>query len=331
MKALWDHIAECQETFEKYMATAWPNVEPFEMEDNVKKLMSVLKNMKVDKRCDAYNGSMNEIKKMLVFLPLIGELRNEAMRDRHWDIIRKMVGQDFKVDESLMLRDIYDMNLGGFAEEVEECTDQARQEAKMEKTLAKLKATWSVVKFDFAAFKDTEYHTARLGEEDFEALEEDQTKVTAMLGSRYLATFEDEINMWNTNLELINGIVVSLREVQQSWGYLENLFIHSEEVKKELPKAAEEFVKIDASVKFLLKDAYEKQFALDFSSQDGHLAKIEGCQAELIKCEKALNKFMADKRSTFPRFHFVSDSDLLDMLSNGSQPDKVMHHLPKIF
>lgn len=40
---------------------------------------------------------------------------------------------------------------------------------------------------------------------------------------------------------------------------------------------------------------------------------------------------MADKRSTFPRFHFVSDSDLLDMLSNGSTPDKVMHHLPKIF
>ena len=36
----------------------------------------------------------------------------------------------------------------------------------------------------------------------------------------------------------------SLREVQQSWGYLENLFIHSEEVKKELPKAAEEFVGI---------------------------------------------------------------------------------------
>lgn len=157
------------------------------MEDATKKLMPTLKNMKVDKRCDAYNGSMGEIKKMLVFLPLIGELRNDSMRERHWDIIRKLVGTDFKVDESLMLRNIYDMNLNQFAEDVEECTDQARQEAKMEKTLEKLKGTWETIKFEFTQFKDTEYMLAKLVEEDFELLEEDQTKVTAMLGSRYLA------------------------------------------------------------------------------------------------------------------------------------------------
>jgi hypothetical protein len=29
-----------------------------------------------------------------------------------------------------------------------------------------------------------------------------------------LATFEDEITMWNTNLELINSVVSALREVQ---------------------------------------------------------------------------------------------------------------------
>jgi dynein heavy chain len=289
------------------MATSWPKIEPYEMEDAVKKLMLMLKNMKVDKRCDAYNGSMNEIKKMLVFLPLIGELRNDAMRERHWDIIRKLVGTDFKVDESLLLRDIYEMNLNQFAEDVEECTDQARQEAKMEKTLEKLKGTWSGVKFEFSQFKDTEFMLAKLIEEDFEALEEDQTKVTAMLGSRYLATFEDEVNLWNKNLELINSVVSSLREVQQSWGYLENLFIHSEEVKKELPKAAEEFVGIDEQVKILLKDAHRMEYAIGFSTVEGNLDKIEKCNQNLIRCEKALNKFMSDKRGVFPRFHFVSD------------------------
>jgi dynein heavy chain len=145
----------------------------------------------------------------------------------------------------------------------------------MEKNLVKLKETWHKAIFDFSQFKQTEFMLARLGEEEFEALEEDQTKVTAMLGSRYLATFEDEITMWNTNLELINSVVSALREVQQTWGYLENLFIHSDEVKKELPKAAEEFVGIDADVKFLLKDANEKQKCLDFSIQPGNLVKLE--------------------------------------------------------
>ena len=93
------------------MGTAWPEIDPFAMEEAVKKLLSALKNMKVDKRADAYDGLMKEIKKWLIFLPLIGELRNDAMRERHWDMIRELVKKEFAVDASLFLRDIYDMNL----------------------------------------------------------------------------------------------------------------------------------------------------------------------------------------------------------------------------
>jgi len=39
---------------------------------------------------------------------------------------------------------------------------------------------------------------------------------------------------------------------------LENLFIHSEEVKKELPKESEKFVGIDKEVKAILKDGEQK-------------------------------------------------------------------------
>ena len=40
---------------------------------------------------------------------------------------------------------------------------------------------------------------------------------------------------------------------------------------------------------------------------------------------------MDTKRAAFPRFHFVSQNDLLDILSNGNNPSKVMVHMPKIF
>jgi len=60
------------------------------------------------------------------------------MRERHWDSIRQKVGVNFTVDSKLMLRDVYNLNLNKYQEDVEEITDQAKQEAKMEKTLAKL-------------------------------------------------------------------------------------------------------------------------------------------------------------------------------------------------
>jgi len=39
---------------------------------------------------------------------------------------------------------------------------------------------------------------------------------------------------------------------------------------------------------------------------------------------------MQSKRIAFPRFFFVSPADLLDILSNGNAPAKVMVHMPKI-
>jgi len=96
------------------------------MEDEVKKLMKILKDMKVDKRANAYLGILDEIKKWIVLLPLLSELRDPAMRDRHWDAIRKKVKKNFTVDSKLLLQDIYDLNLDNYKEDVEEITDQAK-------------------------------------------------------------------------------------------------------------------------------------------------------------------------------------------------------------
>ena len=40
---------------------------------------------------------------------------------------------------------------------------------------------------------------------------------------------------------------------------------------------------------------------------------------------------MAEKCKCFPRFYFTSSSDLLDILSNGSTPTKIMKFMSKIF
>ena len=59
--------------------------------------------------------------------------------------------------------------------------------------------------------------------------------MTALFSSRYLSTFEDRCIFWQKGLAAIAEIIQLLAEVQRSSTFLENLFIHSEEVKKELP------------------------------------------------------------------------------------------------
>jgi dynein heavy chain, axonemal len=95
-----------------------------------------------------------------------------AMRERHWNAIRDKVKSNFVVDDKLLLQDVYNLNLGDYKEDVEEITDQAKQEAKMEKTLAKLEETWKDIKFEFTQHKNTDIFLLRLSDENFDLLEE---------------------------------------------------------------------------------------------------------------------------------------------------------------
>lgn len=94
-KGLWDHIADCQTIFKGYMDNTWEETKTDDMEEEVKKLERTLKGMKVDKKCNAYIGILEEIKKWLKFLPLCGQLRDPSMRERHWDMIRQKSKSNF--------------------------------------------------------------------------------------------------------------------------------------------------------------------------------------------------------------------------------------------
>ena len=48
------------------------------------------------------------------------------------------------------------------------------------------------------------------------------------------------------------------------------------------------------------------------------------------QCRKSLSEFLDGKRRQFPRFYFMSEADLLEVLSNSSQPIKVLLQVDKI-
>lgn len=59
------------------------------------------------------------------------------------------------------------------------------------------------------------------------------------------------------------------------------------------------------------------------TSKPGLYNKLVNIQNELFKCEKVLAQYLETKRLTYPRFYFISSADLLDILSNGNNPESV--------
>lgn len=61
---------------------------------------------------------------------------------------------------------------------------------------------------------------------------------------------------WNKRLNGVADNYQLLNEIQRTWAYLESLFIHSDEVKKELPEATKRFERIDIAVKVRIISIY---------------------------------------------------------------------------
>lgn len=90
-----------------------------------------------------------------------------------------------------------------------------------------------------------------------------------MAASKYIDYFEDVVNSWIKSLGTVSEIMEILGEVQKKWSFLENLFIGSEEVKKELPNESEAFIGIDLEVKAILVDGANTRYCKLFCNKDG--------------------------------------------------------------
>ncbi len=53
------------------------------------------------------------------------------------------------------------------------------------------------------------------------------------------------------------------------------------------------------------------------------LARLEQCNIDLDKVQKGLKDYLEQKRTVFARFYFLSNDDLLEILSQTKDVEKV--------
>ena len=341
---MWTFIQETQEKFESFKATAWPDINGQQMDEEISQGLTK-KNNQMRKKLGSYTLVMDCVQKEInlwkKLVPLITYLKNDYMQKRHWDEVRKELNApDLEPNENLKLQRFYDMKIQDKAEQIQEITDKAASEDKMGKKLDEIDKNWLEFEYEIKDYERVVgVKLLNINEDQYAILEENMQQIQTMIRNKYKQHYEDRINNWKTDLNEINEVWVALSDTQKTWTFLESLFIGSDEIKKELPNETEEFQKIDKEVKEILKAGADTKNIRNFSvmvfdekteNERSLLKWLKDIIARLSVCEKALNAFMDTKRVDFPRFYFMSSVDLLDVLSNGNNPKSINKHISKI-
>ena len=263
-------------------------------------------------------------------VPLIATVCTPGLRSRHWDEIQSLLNKTIIVTDTTNIQDLVKLKLHESVEKIEDICQNASKEFAVEKLLDRMLEEWNGVLFETKEHKDTQTYILK-SVDDIETMVDDQvTKTDTMRASPYSKPFLTRLNAWESKLQYLVELLENWLSVQQVWMYLEPIF-SSADICRQMPIEAARFESVDATWRKLMQFCVESPAVLGFADHIDFLAELKQANGMVEVIQKGLNQYLEKKRLFFPRFFFLSNDEMLEILSETKDPLRVQPHLKKCF
>ena len=238
-------------------------------------------------------GMVEEYKRMF---PTIVDLRNPALKPRHWDKIQDAIGKILTRDDTFTLGHIIDLHVFEFKEDIGQISSQASSESALEEMLSKVVKAWNELEFIIINYRDSKDVFILGSIDDIQTLLEDsQVTIATIKGSRFIGPIKLDVERWDKQLSLFGDTLDSWLVCQRNWLYLESIF-SAPDIQRQLPDEARMFSQVDRSWKEIMRKTSRSPNAMKAATLPGLLETMQQNNTLLDQIQKCLEDYLESKR-----------------------------------
>ncbi|KAI7931816.1 dynein heavy chain [Pyricularia oryzae] len=331
-KSVWASLSLIWKSLNELGETLWNSVQPRKIRSAIDGLIKMTKEMPSRMRqYAAFEHIQNILRTYLKANTLLSELKSEAVRDRHWVKIYKQIKPSKRYSSvSMTLADVWGLNLVATETIIRDIIAQAQGEMALEEFLKQVRETWSGYNLELVNYQN-KCRLIRGWDDLFAQCSEHLNSLQAMKHSPYYKEFEEEASAWEDKLNRVHVLFDVWIDVQRQWVYLEGVFTGNADIKHLLPIESSRFQNINSEFSAVMKKVYKQPYVLDVLNIPNVQKSLERLADLLNKIQKALGEYLEKERVSFPRFYFVGDEDLLEMIGNSNDTLRIAKHFKKMF
>lgn len=331
-KAVYASLSIFWKEIDSLRSTKWLDVQPRTLRKSLEALLTESKSLPTRMRqYAAFEQMQNVLVAHMKVNTLLADLKSEAIQDRHWVQLYKTLGIKRMVPaKGLSLGDVWDLPLSAHESQLRDIGAQAQGELNLEEYLKQVRDIWQNYTLELVNYQGR-CRLIRGWEELFSKCGENLSALQTMRHSPYYKIFEAEALSWEDKLNTVHFVYDIWVEVQRQWVHMEGIFSGNTDIKHLLPLESSRFQTIDSEFLALTRKVQRSPYVLEVIKIPGLQKSLERLAELLHRVQKALGEYLEKERAQFPRFFFVGDDDLLDILSKGQDVMSVARHLKKMF
>lgn len=334
-KNMWLTASDWQKWYDSWMNDPLTTIDAEQLEANVsnsfKTIFKCVKHFKEIPACQEVAMEVKEkIENFKPYIPLIQGLRNPGMRSRHWEQLSKELGFPIVANAQLTFTKCLDMKLQDHIEVIAKVAEIAGKEYSIEQALDKMESEWKPIMLEIMPYKETGTFIMKVSDDCSQLLDDHIVMAQSMSFSPYKKPFEERITTWESKLVMTQDVMDEWLQCQRAWLYLEPIF-SSEDINRQLPVESKRYQTMERIWRKVMNSAKGNPQVISLCPDARLLESLRECNKLLEQVQKGLSEYLETKRTAFPRFYFLSDDELLEILSQTKDPTAVQPHLRKCF